>query len=247
MMQPGTHTVSIGATDQAGNTASVSQSYTVFGAGLVAGDLVVVGSEVCDEIEIRETKRGLKVLIDGVSHGLFAAEVGKVIAYGLGGDDTIRAGSVRKPVRFIGGDGDDRLIGGRSHDLLLGGLGNDRLRGGEGDDLLIGGLGSDHIRGNGAILINGTTAYDDDLAALELILQTWSDPSLSYAARVSRIESGLGSDSIRLSTKDGNSTVFDDAIADTLVGKKGQNWFFAELGVDKTVPKQKPAKPAKPK
>jgi hypothetical protein len=247
MMEPGTHTVSIEATDQAGNTASATQTYTVFGAGLVAGDLVVVGSDGSDEIEIHDAKHGLKVLIDGVSQGVFPADVGQVIAYGLGGDDTIRAGSVRKPVRFFGGDGDDRLIGGRSDDILLGGLGNDWLRGVQGDDLLIGGLGSDRLRGNGAILINGTTEYDDDLAALELILQTWSDPNLSHAARVALIESGLGSDSVRLSTKDASRTVFDDAEADRLVGKAGQNWFFAELGVDKTIPRQKPAKPDKPK
>ena len=60
-------------------------------------------------------------------------------------------------------------------------------------------------------------------------------------------QSGLGDDGIRLSAKQGNRTVFDDGDADKLVGRGEENWFFAESGVDKTVPKQKPDKPAKPK
>jgi hypothetical protein len=139
------------------------------------------------------------------------------------------------------------LIGGGVDDILLGGLGDDFLRSGTGRNLLIGGQGSDHLRGKGAILINGTTAYDEQLAALEVILQTWRDPRLSQSARVARIESGLGSDSIRLSKKAGSRSVFDDAAVDNLVGRGEGNWFFAESGVDKTVPKQQPDKPVKPK
>jgi hypothetical protein len=247
MMAPGTHTVLLSATDQAGNSASATQTYTVVGAGLVAGDLVVVGTDGGDTIDIKTTKDGLKVLIDGVLQGAFPASVGKVIAYGLGGDDTIRARGVELPVQFIGGDGDDRLFGGRADDILLGGLGDDVLRGGTGRDLMIGGLGIDHLRGNGAILINGTTAYDEELEALEVILQAWSDPRISYNGRVAAIESGLGGESIRLSIKEGSRSVFDDGEADKLVGQGKFNWFFAEPGVDKTVPRQKPAKPAKPK
>jgi Ca2+-binding RTX toxin-like protein len=247
MMAPGTHTVSISATDQAGNSASATQTYTVVGAGLVAGDLVVVGTEGCDTIDIKTTTNGLKVLFDGVSQGEFPANIGKVIAYGLGGDDTIRARGLEIPVQFIGGDGNDRLIGGRADDILLGGLGDDFLGGGWGRNILIGSQGRDHLRGKGTILINGTTAYDQELAALELILQTWRDPRLSHSARIARIESGLGGDSIRLSKKEEKRTVFDDGEADKLVGRDKFNWFFAEPGVDTTVPKQKADKPVKPK
>jgi hypothetical protein len=247
MMKPGTHTISLAAVDQAGNSASATQTYTVVGAGLVAGDLVVVGTEGCDTIDIKTTIDGLKVVIDGVSQGAFPANVGKVIAYGLGGDDTIRARGLELPVQFVGGDGNDRLIGGRSDDILLGGLGDDFLRGGWGRNILIGSQGRDHLRGKGAILINGTTAYDQELAALEIVLQTWKDPRLSHSARTARIESGLGGDSIRLSKKDGSRTVFDDGEADKLVSRDKFSWFFAEPGVDTTVPKQKPDKPVKPK
>jgi Ca2+-binding RTX toxin-like protein len=217
------------------------------GAGLVAGNLMVVGTEDSDTIDIKATKHALEVFFDGVSQGSFPVNVGSVIAYGLGGDDTIRARGLKAPVRFFGGDGDDRLVGGGVDDILVGGSGDDILRGRDGRDLLIGGQGNDHLRGKGAILINGTTAYDEQLAALELILQTWRDPRLSESTRVARIESGLGGDSIRLSRKDGSRTVFDDGEVDKLVGRGDGNWFFAESGVDKTVPKQKPDKPAKPK
>jgi Ca2+-binding RTX toxin-like protein len=246
LMTPGTHTISLSAVDLAGNSASVTQTYTVVGAGLVAGDLVVVGTDGDDRIDIKATKRGLQVLFDGVSQGFFPANVDRVIVHGLDGDDTIRAKGLRQPVRFFGGDGDDLLVGGAADDILLGGPGDDVLLGGAGRDLLIGGAGRDHLIGKSAILINGTTAYDEQLAALELILQTWSDPRLSYSARVARIEAGLGEDSVRLSTKAGSRTVFDDAEADKLIGRRDGNWFFAESGVDKTVPKQKPDKPDKP-
>jgi hypothetical protein len=247
MMTPGTHTVWLSAVDQAGNAASATQTYTVVGAGLVAGNLVVVGTESGDTIDIKSTKHGIEVFFDGVSQGVFPTNVGAVIAYGLGGDDVIRAKGLKAPVRFFGGDGNDRLIGGGVDDVLVGGSGDDFLRGGKGHNLLIGGDGRDELRGKSAILVNGTTAYDAELVALERILQTWSDPRLSYKSRAGQIESGLGGDGIRLSAKQGSRTVFDDGDADKLVGRGEENWFFAESGVDKTVPKQKPDKPAKPK
>ncbi len=62
--------------------------------------------------------------------------------------------AVADPVTLAGGDGNDRLTGGRSADILdesgstgddalLGGSGNDRLRGGRGADSLFGGPGLD--------------------------------------------------------------------------------------------------------
>jgi hypothetical protein len=108
------------------------------------------------------------------------------------------------------------------------------LSAGNGRDIMIGGLGSDYLNlnGNGAILIGGTTAYDADAQALELILAEWRDPTKSYAARVAAIEAGLGNQTVGFRSRTGNKTVFDDGAPDTLVGRDLVDWFFAEEGVD---------------
>jgi hypothetical protein len=151
------------------------------------------------------------------------------------------------PVRFYGGAGNDILLGGHGHDILLGELGDDLLSAGNGRDILIGGLGKDYLNlnGNGAILINGTTSYDGDEQALELILTEWRDPTKSYAARVAAIEAGLGPQAVGFRSRTGHKTVFDDGAPDTLVGRELVDWFFAEEGVD-TVLHPRPRPPVNP-
>jgi uncharacterized delta-60 repeat protein len=70
-------------------------------------------------------------------------DVGTVL--GGAGDDVIKAarfadfgGSIKLPVHFLGGPGDDLLVGDDGPDYLDGGLGADRLYGQAGDDLLSG-------------------------------------------------------------------------------------------------------------
>jgi hypothetical protein len=60
-----------------------------------------------------------------------------------------------------------------------------------GQDLLIGGPTSSQLNGTGSdILIGGTTLDDRNMAALEAVLSTWTDPTADYATRVSRPRSG---------------------------------------------------------
>jgi Ca2+-binding RTX toxin-like protein len=58
---------------------------------------------------------------------------------------------------LIGGDGNDVLSGGAGDDFLDGGSGNDTLHGGSGNDILLGGAGNDQLSGNGGrdLLIGG--------------------------------------------------------------------------------------------
>lgn len=85
---------------------------------------------------------------------------------GLGGADTIRAGTRD---RVLGGDGDDviastamrtmleggagadRIDGGPGPDVLRGGSGDDTLTGGDGDDYLDGGPGTDALAGSSGV------------------------------------------------------------------------------------------------
>jgi hypothetical protein len=250
VMDSAAHMITITAIDRAGNRDTETRTYTLEGAGIMSGHLVLIGHDFDDSIDIRPAGLSLQVTMNGASRGLFPASVGQVIAYGLAGNDRIRGNMLSHPVRFYGGAGNDILLGGHSHDILLGESGNDILSGGNGRDILIGGLGADYLNlnGNGAILISGTTAYDGDAAALELILAEWRDATKSYAQRVAALEAGLGPEMIGLRRlgNQGHQTVLDDGAPDTLVGRDQVDWFFAELGIDTVLHPIRPRLPVNP-
>jgi Ca2+-binding RTX toxin-like protein len=131
-------------------------------------------------------------------------------------------------MRVYGGGGNVRLVGGWGNDAIFGGDGIDLLAGGFGRDLVVGGAGGDTLSGAGAILINGTTAYDDDATAIDAILATWADPALVYSHRIARLQAGVAG-GVRLDA----STVFDDGASDLLIGRTGLDWIFAEFGLDR--------------
>lgn len=68
---------------------------------------------------------------------------------GLGGDDTLRAGTGNVGYILEGGAGNDKLDGGNGPDTLRGGIGNDVATGALGNDTLSGGPGNDILRGGG--------------------------------------------------------------------------------------------------
>jgi PKD repeat protein len=234
-LSPGTQVITATATDVAGNTTTLTRSYTVTGGGMVDNNLVIVGTEGPDSVVIRPAERGLEVTLNGEMHHFLLPAVAQVIVYGLGGNDILLADHLRHRLRAFGGDGDDSLVGGFASDVLVGGEGNDLVYGGFGRDLLIGGRGQDQLFGRGAIVIGGTTAYDANRQALDQIVAAWSDPTASYAARRAKFAAGLGDDKIRLTTLPGRITVFNDRSPDTLIGRDGAaDWFFAEIGTDLT-------------
>lgn len=109
------------------------------------------------------------------------------------------AGNISLPTLLHGGGGDDHLNGGGYRSLMIGGLGQDRL-----------------VTGNGeGVLVGGSTAQDDDLAALRAALAAWanSDP---YADRIDEIQSLLDA--------------WDDEESDALTGGSGRDLYFDGLG-----------------
>ena len=72
------------------------------------------------------------------------------------------------------------------------------------------------------ILIAGSTAHDEDDAALQAILDEWTSGN-SYNARVSNIRNGGGQNGAFVFN---NTTVFDDGAVDTLIGDGGLDWFW---------------------
>src|SRR5205823_5539454 len=140
------------------------------------------------------------------------------------GDDLLLGGDGNDTLD--GGLGNDHLYGQAGNDTLIGGVGNNILVGGDGNDtlvarfgrnILIGGDGKDKIYGNAGddILIAGSTAHDEDDAALQAILDEWTSDD-RYEDRVAIIAIDGFND----------ATVFDDGVADLLVGAGGRDWFW---------------------
>jgi hypothetical protein len=243
LLGPATLTVSLRVTDNGGLTSTATATVQVSDQPLLLPDpcdpaqtaLFVGGTLGNDQIVFSSVGTGgdVAVTVNGVAQGTFHP-TGRIIAYGQAGNDDIQvSGSLAHSAWLYGGGGNDRLKGGAGHDVLSGGAGDDLLVGGAGRDLLVGGTGADRIVGNADddILIAGTTAFDDDVAALCAIMAEWTSER-SYAERTANLRgttSGGLNGAYVLETEGAGATVFDDDAADVLTGSAGQDWFFANL------------------
>lgn len=201
---------------------------TLFGDSWAQGaplDLGVVGGD--------------DMLRGGSGDDLVVGQTGDDSLFGDTGDDMLLGAAGNDIVR--GGGGDDQLGGGAGDDLLLGEGDDDTLTGGDGRDVLIGGLGADTLDGGAGddILIADTTNYDNDDAALNLILAEWTSPH-TYQSRVKNLKgTGKGLDfdnrlngNVFLKKNGPAATVFDDAAIDNLTGSTGEDWFLYDQPLD---------------
>src|SRR5262249_18852692 len=146
-----------------------------------------------DRIVVSPDDDAVEVAFDGKYYVFDKAEVGRVVAFGMDGNDRIEVGQALTFSALLdGGRGADTLLGGSGNDVLLGEAGNDVLLGRGGRDILIGGAGTDILTGgaNDDLLVGGSTSYDGDPAALYQILDVWTS-SDTYATRASRIRNGV--------------------------------------------------------
>lgn len=149
-------------------------------------------------------------------------------------------------------DGNDTILGGRGDDLIQGGNGNDRLLGFSGADTLDGGPGADTLeggRGNDTYIINdtGNVIVDFDGAGIETVQTALSSYSISGTienltytgtgsfrgggnAKANVIHGGSAGD--RLSSGDGNDTVWGHQGSDSLNGGIGNDVLVAGGGND---------------
>jgi hypothetical protein len=126
-------------------------------AGVVNGELVVVGTDRGDFLHVERAGAGLVVWANGVRLEQFAVPVSRIVMDGGAGNDLILIShQVDTDAEIYGGTGHDAISGGSGDDLifgedgldvLLGNDGNDRLDGGAGDDLLSGGFDDDVLLG----------------------------------------------------------------------------------------------------
>ncbi len=142
----------------------------------------------------------------------------------------------------------ENVTAGIGNSLLVGNANANVLIGGTGRNILIGGAGSDTLDASRSlsdnILIGGTTDYDANLAALNVIFAEWTRTDLEFGSRFGDLSVGsnplhkpplnvLNGKPVLLTTK----TVHADTSPDTLIGskqtdpatnKRAHNWFLAD-------------------
>lgn len=169
--------------------------------------------------------RGSDVINGGDDRDFLFGRNGDDVINGGGDMDLIRGGNGNDLLR--GGDGINFVFGDRGNDILVGGAQFDYLNGGSGRDIMIGAGAGDRIDGRGGddILVGASTDYDNDDAALNALMTEWSS-SAGYSARVNNIRTGGGSlNGIKLDS----TTVTDDDVRDTLIGRRGRDFFVADF------------------
>jgi Ca2+-binding RTX toxin-like protein len=225
-------------------SAALHQLATIFGDSgndvIVAGsgDSFVSGGGGNDKIVGGAGKNtlcgddGKDVIAGGIGNDLIFGDSGNDVLAGSLGDDLILGGEGNDTLdagvgndHLYGQAGNDTLIGGVGNIILVGGDGNDKLVARPGRSILIGGDGNDKLYGNAGddILIAGSTAHDEDDAALQAILDEWTSGN-SYEDRVFNIRNGGGANGAFIFD---DTTVLDDGLADILVGDGGRDWFWA--------------------
>jgi Ca2+-binding RTX toxin-like protein len=189
--------------------------------------LIATGTSKADTIQIQRTANGTLLCKRGCKIAVYPAGlVGRVVIFGLAGNDTIKMpANLNLPVEIFGGAGNDVLYGGSGNDALVGGSGNDQLHGGAGRDVLIGGTGADRLFGESGddILIGGGAAKENDSAALDAIAAAWSAKG-DFPSRIASLAGLLNP-----------ATVIDDKARDTLNGGSGQDWFIDFLLTDSII------------
>ena len=163
------------------NGYNQSRDRVVFGADIVASDLVVSrnGGDLIIGIRGTEDQITLKdyseyyleeFVVGGVTLGindirsLIAGQDVEVLL-GSSGDDQLTGSSL--PNRIQGFEGNDALVGNAGNDVLDGGIGNDVLAGGAGRDELLGGVGQNTYQFNRGDQVDQINLSSGEQAVIE--------------------------------------------------------------------------------
>jgi RHS repeat-associated protein len=209
------------------------------GAVLKDGVLRIVGTPHADLVGITRLFGQIIVAASFLPGGLRlfpASGIQRIDArLHAGNDRMVVAGNVGAIAILDGGAGDDVIYGGGGASIILGGPGDDLLIGGPGRHVVIGGTGADTLLGSAAsdLLIAGTTAYDKNDAALQLLLKEWTS-SQNYNDRVANLREGVGPVLAHTGTKlKKGITVFDDSDVDELYGGTELDWLLFDVARDR--------------
>ncbi len=156
------------------------------------------------------------------------------VAYGQGGNDTIKAST--GPAFLAGGTGDDKITGSAGNDRIFGDAGNDNLTGGAGNDLMVGGVGDDVIMGGDGIdALQGGLGNDrlDGGSQKDQLVGEDGDDVLIGGLDKDLLIGGIGSDTL-------NGGAGDDALVggdgnDVLAGGEGKDQMVGGAGTDRFI------------
>jgi hypothetical protein len=190
-------------------------------------DLVIYGTTGTDNIAV--TGKGTTFKVAGVGAGVPLTKVtGRILAFGLNGDDQILMTNVGRAGVLDGGDGNDTVVGGSKSDRLTGGNGDDRIDGGKGVDRLV-------ESGGSFVLIQGTATTNGSLSGVV------SDTLVNISIEEAELTGGDGADSIDASAfsgktwlfgGDGNDILWAGALGSVLLGEAGADQLHGAAGRD---------------
>ena len=180
----GIFTITVTVTDDDGGSDTEVLTALVTGAGLNAGQVQIVGTDLKDVVNVKKKGGTLEVKANFIGAGKAAFPLADVLSLralvcdgndqvhvnhkltveavleGGAGRDHMRAGS--GATVLLGEGGDDHLFGGSADDLVDGNGGNDRLWGGPGDDTILGSDGDDRLWGEfGSDILDGGPGIDN--------------------------------------------------------------------------------------
>ena len=222
------HTITITATDTAGNTDTATVTITDYAMRGTDGEDSMAGS---DETDFIYGYGGDDILNGGAGEDWIDGYDGDDMLYGGddadavwggGGADTLYGGAGDD--WLFGEGGDDRLYGGDGGDVLYGNEGDDRLSGDAGGDWLYGQDGDDRLYGNdGDDWIAGHSG-DDTLSGGA------GDDTLRGDSGGDDLHGGAGDDVLYGSG--GDDTLYGDAGDDTLHGGSASDVLYGDAGAD---------------
>lgn len=152
----------------------------------------------------------------------------KLQLVGTSADNAFNVSAFPGDATLIGGDGDDRLVGGKSTRTIIGEDGDDTIIGGAATDATLdGGAGDDSI-------VGGTRrdfifAGDGD----DTVVAGAGDDFIEAGEGDNLVDGGAGSD--RISLLSGNDTVLGGTGNDTIDGGQGDNFLDGGTGNDTLV------------
>jgi PKD repeat protein len=175
----GTYNVTMHIRDKDGAVSSDShtvaikvfelQQYPGGGFGLVVG-----GTTGDDVIEFsKASQQRLALYVNNTYHGTFNHS-GRLVAYGLDGNDRISAFGLDNEAVLYGGAGDDSLTGGKGNDTLYGNAGADVFDGAQGTNTIFRDAEDPADKGNGKVQTASAAVVRDTLNTLSSRLRKGS-------------------------------------------------------------------------
>ena len=154
MDQDGDFTFTVRVTDNGNPNLHDDEivSITTVAAGIVDGNLLVVGHNLIVDTISTVTNGSTEVFVNGVSAGVFSGFDHIVILAGNGHNTVTVTGDPHAEI--YGGNDTDNISGGAGDDLIFAGGGDDVISGGGGDNTIFGGEGSDVLAEAGGLLLH---------------------------------------------------------------------------------------------